>query len=53
MEPLSKAAITQPIAIEGVPKGQANSVKMRWKASYKLNGNPRQEQGEVPPLGIA
>ena len=28
-------------------------VKMRWKASYKVGGEPFNEQGEVPPLGIA
>ncbi|MCJ1229101.1 hypothetical protein MMC12_005766 [Toensbergia leucococca] len=48
-----KEGITQPIEINGVPKGQANLVKMRWKASYKVAGDLRQEQGEVPALGIA
>ena len=46
-------AITQPIEILGVPKGQTDKVKMRWKASYKSGGEPRQDQGEVPALGIA
>lgn len=53
LQPNQKDAITQPMAIHGVSKGQANSVKMRWKASYKLAGDVRQEQGEVPVLGIA
>ncbi|MDI1484939.1 MAG: ARF-binding protein [Ramalina farinacea] len=51
--PSQKDGITQPITINGVQRGQANTIKMRWKASYKVAGELRQEQGEVPPLGIA
>ncbi|KAA6408935.1 MAG: vhs domain-containing [Lasallia pustulata] len=50
--PNQRDGITQPIEINGVAKGHANAVKMRWKASYKLAGDFRQEQGEVPALGI-
>lgn len=53
MQPNQKDAITQHIAINGVAHGQAGNVKMRWKASYKVAGDLRQEQGEVPSLGIA
>ncbi|KAK4695365.1 ADP-ribosylation factor-binding protein GGA, partial [Lecanoromycetidae sp. Uapishka_2] len=53
LQPNQKDGITQPIAVTGVSKGQANSVKMRWKASYKVAGDLRHEQGEVPSLGIA
>ena len=53
MSPHQKDAITQPIIINGVAVGQASSLKMRWKASYKMAGEARQEQGEVPSLGIA
>jgi len=42
----------QSIEINGVAKGQANSIKMRWKASYKVEGTLQEEQGEVPALGI-
>lgn len=52
MQPFQKDAITQPIQIHGVSKGQSGNVKMRWKASYKAAGDIRQEQGEVPPLAI-
>ncbi|MCJ1342944.1 hypothetical protein MMC31_001133 [Peltigera leucophlebia] len=52
LHPLQKYAIAIPIEINGVAKGQANSVKMRWKASYKVAGDLRQEQGDVPTLGI-
>lgn len=47
-----KVGITQPIEIHGVVKGQVSSVKMRWKASYIMMGEVKQEQGEVPALGI-
>ena len=50
---MQRNGITQPIEILGVPKGQTEKVKIRWKASYKSGGETRQEQGEVPPLGIA
>lgn len=53
LQPRQKDAITQPIAVHGASKGQANLVKMRWKSSYKVAGDLRQEQGEVPVLGIA
>lgn len=53
LQPNQSDAITQTITLNGVSKGQANSVKMRWKASYKLAGNLRHEQGEVPSFGIA
>ncbi|KAL2039477.1 hypothetical protein N7G274_007749 [Stereocaulon virgatum] len=53
LQPNQKDGITQPIAVSGVSRGQANSVKMRWKASYNVAGDLRHEQGEVPSLGIA
>ena len=52
LQPQQKDGITIPIEIHGVAKGQANSVKMRWKASYRVAGSVQQEQGEVPALGI-
>lgn len=39
--------------IDGVDAGKANSVKIRYKVSYKIGGEAREEQGMVPPLGIA
>ena len=53
LQPNQKDGIQQAILVNGVVRGQANSVKMRWKASYKIAGDLRQEQGEVPSLGIA
>ena len=50
---MQQNGISQPIAVQGVARGQADRVRVRWKASYKLNGEARQEQGEVGSLGIA
>ena len=52
LQPNQKDGIQQAILVNGVAKGQANSVKMRWKASYKIGGEGKLEQGEVPILGI-
>ncbi|KAL8700556.1 MAG: hypothetical protein Q9201_005386 [Fulgogasparrea decipioides] len=52
LQPHQRNGITQPIEVNGVPKGSGNSVKMRWKASYKLGGELKMDQGEVPSLGI-
>ena len=50
---MQASGITQMFSINGVAAGQADTVKMRWRASYNLGGEPRHEQGEVPALGIA
>ncbi|KAL9628786.1 MAG: hypothetical protein Q9204_005663 [Flavoplaca sp. TL-2023a] len=52
LQPNQVNGITQPIEINGVPRGSGNSVKMRWKASYKVGGEMKMEQGEVGSLGI-
>ncbi|KAL8796447.1 MAG: hypothetical protein Q9182_007366 [Xanthomendoza sp. 2 TL-2023] len=52
LQPKQQNGITQPIEINGVPRGSGNNVKMRWKASYKLGGEMKMEQGEVSSLGI-
>lgn len=52
LQPNQRNGITQPIEVNGVPRGSGNSVKMRWKASYKLGGEMKMDQGEVPSLGI-
>ncbi|EXJ84954.1 hypothetical protein A1O3_05629 [Capronia epimyces CBS 606.96] len=52
MRPKSRHTIQQEIILNGVPVGRGNAVKMRFKVSYELNGQPREEQGNVPSLGI-
>lgn len=41
------------MALDGVDSGKGNSVKIRFKVSYKLGAETREEQGMVPPLGVA
>ena len=53
MAPNQKNAIQQEILLSGVPFGKGNAVKMRFKISYLVNGQPHDEQGNIPPLGIA
>ncbi|KAI9725050.1 MAG: hypothetical protein M1812_000326 [Candelaria pacifica] len=45
--------ITQVIRLNGVERGKGSSVKMRWKASYKVGSEMKEEHGELPALGIA
>ena len=52
LQPNQIHGIQQTILVNGVARGQANNVKMRWKASYKIGGEAKQELGEVPSLGI-
>jgi hypothetical protein len=39
--------------MDGVDVGKGNSIKIRFKVSYKVAGEAREEQGMVPALGIA
>jgi hypothetical protein len=41
------------MVLDGVDSGKGNSVKIRFKVSYKLGAETREGQGMVPPLGIA
>jgi hypothetical protein len=53
LQPLQRGGISQVIFLNGVAYGQGSNVKMRWRLSYKLGGELRQEQGEIPALGVA
>ncbi|KAL8785719.1 MAG: hypothetical protein Q9213_003186 [Squamulea squamosa] len=53
LQPNEQNGITQPIEINGVPRGSGKNVKMRWKASYKVGGEMKMEQGEVASLGVS
>ena len=53
LSPGQKIGVQQEILLSGVPSGKGNSVKMRFKVSYQLDGKPLEEQGTVPSLGIA
>lgn len=44
--------VQQEMLIEGVEVGKGNQVKLRFKVSYKVGAEAREDQGMVPPLGI-
>jgi ADP-ribosylation factor-binding protein GGA len=45
--------VQQEMVVEGIEAGKGNSVKMRFKVSYRVGGEAREEQGMVPALGIS
>lgn len=46
--------VTQIIRVSGVPRGAGGSVKMRWKASYRVGKGPlNEEQGVIEGLPVA
>ncbi|KAF1934986.1 VHS-domain-containing protein [Clathrospora elynae] len=51
--PNQKSGITQSIRVNNVQRGSGSSVKMRWKASYSLGGQQKNEMGEIPSLGVS
>ncbi|KAF2767094.1 VHS-domain-containing protein [Teratosphaeria nubilosa] len=53
MAPNQQHGITQTIRLQGVERGKGTAVKMRWRASYSLAGQPVNEQGEVVGLGVS
>lgn len=53
MTPNQQNGIRQDIILNGVEVGKGNSIKMRFKVSYKVDAEAKEEQGNVPPLGIS
>ncbi|KAK2763854.1 hypothetical protein FQN54_009472 [Arachnomyces sp. PD_36] len=53
LAPLQQNGIQQELQINGIEHGKGNVVKTRFKISYKLGADPKEEQGSVPALGIA
>ena len=51
--PFQNNGIRQELLLDGVEPGKGNSVKIRFKVSYKLGSELKEEQGMVPPLGIS
>ena len=51
--PNQQNGIEQEIVLTGVPLGKGSTVKMRYKVAYQRDGQPHEEQGNVPSLGIA
>jgi ADP-ribosylation factor-binding protein GGA len=38
--------------VQGVAQGKGGEVKMRWRASYSVDGKPVNEQGAIEGLGV-
>jgi len=53
LQPREQAGVRQVIHLNGVEQGRGDSVKLRWKASYKIGEKPVNEQGEIASLGVA
>ncbi|OQD75224.1 hypothetical protein PENDEC_c008G03107 [Penicillium decumbens] len=51
--PNQHSGVKQTMSLDGVDSDKGNSVKIRFKVSYKLGAEAREEQGMVPSLGIA
>ncbi|CAG8940229.1 unnamed protein product [Penicillium salamii] len=51
--PQQQNGVQQEMLMDGIDAGKGSSVKIRFKVSYKLGSEAREEQGMVPPLGIA
>ncbi|KYG50368.1 hypothetical protein M433DRAFT_57267 [Acidomyces richmondensis BFW] len=52
LAPRQQDGITQTIRLTGVERGKGTSVKMRWRASYAVDGQQMNEQGELGGLGV-
>ncbi|KAJ5710103.1 hypothetical protein N7493_009695 [Penicillium malachiteum] len=50
--PLQQNGVQQDMLLDGIDSGKGNSVKLRFKVSYKLGAEAREEQGMVPSLGV-
>ncbi|KJX97763.1 vhs domain-containing protein [Zymoseptoria brevis] len=47
LAPKQQDGITQIIRLQGVERGKAGNVKMRWRAGYTVGGKQTNEQGEL------
>ncbi|PYH99251.1 VHS-domain-containing protein [Aspergillus ellipticus CBS 707.79] len=51
--PLQTNGVQQEMLVDGVAGGKGNSIKIRFRVSYRVGNERKEEQGMVPPLGIA
>jgi ADP-ribosylation factor-binding protein GGA len=52
LPPNKQNAVQQEIVLSGVPVGSGGKAKMRFKVAYSAGGQPVEEQGNAPSLGI-
>jgi len=53
LQPYEVQGIKQIIFLNGVEYGKGSNVKLRWKVSYKVGTELKNEAGEISTLGIA
>ncbi|KAI5288256.1 hypothetical protein KEM54_005354 [Ascosphaera aggregata] len=51
--PNQQDGIRLEMVLNGIQPGNGNNVKLRYRVSYKLGNEVKEDQGHVPPLGIA
>lgn len=51
--PLQQNGVKQEMLLDNVDSGKGNAIKMRFKVSYHVGGQTKEDQGVIPPLGIA
>ncbi|KAL4956933.1 VHS domain-containing protein [Aspergillus filifer] len=51
--PLQTNGVQQEMLIDGIDMGKGNAVKIRFRVSYRVGAETKEEQGMVPALGIA
>ncbi|KAL2013992.1 hypothetical protein VTN00DRAFT_1517 [Thermoascus crustaceus] len=51
--PLQQNGVQQEMLLDGIDAGKGNSVKIRFRVSYRVGAEAKEEQGMVPPLGIS
>ena len=50
--PNQRSGVEQQMSVQPVPEGSGNSVRIRWKLSYTLDSQLKNEHGEVTNMGI-
>ncbi|KAL1602747.1 ARF-binding protein [Paraconiothyrium brasiliense] len=53
LAPNQRNGITQNIRLNGVQRGSGNNIKMRWKVTYSVGGQSKNEMGEIPSLSVS
>ncbi|OJK00509.1 hypothetical protein ASPACDRAFT_52187 [Aspergillus aculeatus ATCC 16872] len=51
--PSQANGVQQEMLVDRVPVGKGNAIKMRFRVSYRVGSERKEEQGMVPSLGIA
>jgi ADP-ribosylation factor-binding protein GGA len=50
---MQQNGVQQDMLLDGIDAGKGNSVKLRFRVSYKVGASAHEEQGMVPSLGIS